>query len=146
MASNEVKNFLSRIVIDNVPDGLLPGMTAEVELLAASRPDVIVVPPQAVTVEDGQEVCYVASPAGVERRQVHLGANTPDMIEVLDGVDEGEQVVLHPVDFVKPDQVVAATPPPPAPAPTSPEPAALAHSTADATATAAVDVDVQPAL
>jgi HlyD family secretion protein len=152
MAANDVKNFLSRIQIDNVPDGLLPGMTAEVELMTASRPDAIVIPPQAVTMEEGHEVCYVASPAGVERREVHLGANTPDMIEVVDGLDEGEQVVLHPADFVSPDQLIAASssaadPPPPAPAPTSPEPAALAQQAAAAvTTTAAVDAAVQPAL
>ena len=71
-------------------------MTAEVEILTDRRTDALLVPPSAVTVEAGREVCYVARATGAERRSVTLGAMTTDLVEITDGLAEGEEVLLEP--------------------------------------------------
>ncbi len=72
-------------------------MTAEVEISTIHRPDVLTIPAEAMTVEDGLEVCYVTDGNnGLERREVKLGQTSQDRLEVTEGLNEGEQVVLDP--------------------------------------------------
>lgn len=102
-ASQEIKNFDGKIQLHAIPQGLLPGMTAEVEIVTAHVANALVIPPNAVTSEQGMDVCYVASPAGIQRRHVELGESTMEMIEVRSGLQEGEEVVLDPSTFVTAD-------------------------------------------
>ncbi|AGA29114.1 efflux RND transporter periplasmic adaptor subunit [Singulisphaera acidiphila] len=94
---SEVTYYVGQIKLDNIPRGLLPGMTAEVEISTVHRPDVLTIPSQAMTVEDGLDVCYVTDGNhGLERREVKLGQASHDRLEVTEGLSEGEQVVLDP--------------------------------------------------
>jgi len=112
MASNDVKNYEGRVVLDASPAGLRPGMSAEVRIETERRPDVLVIPASALSVEDGLEVCYVAGPGGVERREVEVGPATADLLEVGEGLEEGERVVLDPdAEPAPPDESPAPTPP-----------------------------------
>jgi hypothetical protein len=43
-----------------------------------------------------RHVCYVIGPTGPERREISPGGSTSSLIEVTDGLEEGESVVLHP--------------------------------------------------
>ncbi len=72
-------------------------MTAHVEISLSRRDHVLAVPVEAVTQEDGREICYVAHEDGLERREVKLGESTRSYLEISDGLREGEQVVLKPV-------------------------------------------------
>jgi HlyD family secretion protein len=101
-ASDDVKNFLARIRLNSTPQGLLPGMSAQVEILTESRPKALVVPNTAVTYDDGQAFCYVAAGDAVQRRPVNAAPATPDLLEVTAGLAEGEQVVTDP-DAITPD-------------------------------------------
>lgn len=94
--SDDVKNYLAKVTLQVIPEGLRPGMTAEVEVVTANRDSTLVVPQQAVAVEDGEEVCYVDGPTGPERRRVGVGEVTPEELEILEGLEEGEQVILEP--------------------------------------------------
>lgn len=107
--SDDVKNYMARITLQVVPEGLRPGMTAEVEVLTANRPATLTVPQLAVAVENGHEVCYVDGPSGPERRRVNVGQVTPEELEILAGLEEGERVLLDPQrirDTVPKEQVV----------------------------------------
>ncbi len=94
--SDEVKYFVAVVKLDSAPRGMRPGMTAEVEFDVDRRFDVLAVPPQAVAVEQGHDVCYVAGVDGLERRPVTLGRSSRDLLEVTEGLDEGDEVVLDP--------------------------------------------------
>jgi hypothetical protein len=89
---NDVPYYACRITLDLAPPGLLPGMSAEVEILAGHRQDVLAVPSEAVVVDQGRIVCYVIGPSGPERREVKTGGIAPNTIEVTDGLNEGEMV------------------------------------------------------
>jgi HlyD family secretion protein len=96
---NDLRYFYTEVVLDKVPRGVLPGMTAEVEIATDQRFDVLSIPIEAMAYEEGQEVCYVASEEGVERRELKVGQSTRDRIEVIEGLDEGEQIVLNPARY-----------------------------------------------
>ncbi len=91
-----VKSYLGRVRIDTPPPGLKPGMTAEVEIQTGHAPGSLVVPNEAVVVENDHDYCYVVGAGGLERREVTLGMGTKDLLEIKSGLEEGEQVVLDP--------------------------------------------------
>jgi HlyD family secretion protein len=94
---SDVRYFDGRVKIDHSPRGILPGMTARVEISLNRKDHVLAVPTEAVTHEDGHEICYVAHEEGLERREVKLGEGTQDLLEISAGLHEGEQVVLNPI-------------------------------------------------
>lgn len=94
--SDEVKNYLARVQLHVIPEGLMPGMSARVQILTGRTDDTLAIPPQAVSTHDGKAVCYVATPSGVERRMIVTGQSRPEAQEVLTGVTEGETVLLDP--------------------------------------------------
>jgi HlyD family secretion protein len=93
---NEVKNFVARVELTTQPAGLRPGMSAEVKILTGQQREVLAIPPGAVTVEEDHNVCYVARADRFERRRVALGKATRDLLEVTEGLNEGEGVALDP--------------------------------------------------
>jgi HlyD family secretion protein len=92
----DVKNYIGRIRLHSSPRGLMPGMTAQVEILTVSRPDALVIPPAALVVEAGRRLCYIVEGSILRRREVEIGACLPDRLEVIAGLSEGERVVAIP--------------------------------------------------
>ena len=75
---------------------LKPGMSAMVDFMLPPRQDVLAIPHQAVRTDQGKKLCFVAHDETLERRVVKIGQDTADMVEVLDGLQEGEMVALDP--------------------------------------------------
>jgi HlyD family secretion protein len=96
---NDVRYFYAEVVFDAIPPGLLPGMTAEVEIATQEREDVLTIPMEGLAVEEGEDYCYVVGADGIERREIEIGQATADLLEVTQGLEEGEQVVLKPTAF-----------------------------------------------
>ena len=71
-------------------------MTAQVEVFLDRKESVLGVPPEAVARQDGREVCFVVHEDGLERRQVKLGHSTQNILEISEGLSEGEQIVMNP--------------------------------------------------
>jgi Cu(I)/Ag(I) efflux system membrane fusion protein len=77
--------------------GLLrPGMYAQVELAGlGSKERVVTVPDSAVIYSGRREIILVELSEGrYEARVVKLGIQGDDFVEVIDGIGEGEKVVL----------------------------------------------------
>lgn len=91
----DLKEYLTTIDIMGVHDWLKPGMSAKVEILVKQLNDVVYVPIQAVTSEEGKSHCFVAKGAGQQRREVEIGEFNDEFIEVKKGLAEGEKVFLH---------------------------------------------------
>jgi hypothetical protein len=73
-------------------------MTADVAISAVRLNDVLAVPVQAVCTRGTESTCLVASGAGQDRRQVSLGWSDDHFIEVTEGLDAGEVVLLSSAD------------------------------------------------
>lgn len=89
------KKYTTIVKILGAPQGLKPGLTAKVEIVTESQDDAITVPQLAVTEADGKKYCYVRTGDTFEKRQVILGSmNTSDVV-IVDGVEPGEEILLH---------------------------------------------------
>jgi HlyD family secretion protein len=89
-------HFYARVRLDQTPPGLLPFMSAELRFDTGRVENALVIPAEAMTMADGRRCCYVVGPSGLERRAITIGRTTTGFLEVTDGLEEGEQVVLHP--------------------------------------------------
>ncbi len=80
------------------PDGLRRGQTMQVRLTLGDNSDAILIPNGSYYQETGGNWIFVVSPDGSEavRRTVQLGRRNTDFIEVLDGLEPGEQVITSP--------------------------------------------------
>jgi HlyD family secretion protein len=96
---NEVTYFYTEIVLDTIPRGLKPGMTAEIEIATNHRSEVLAIPIEALAITEGRDYCYVVRDNSIERRSIEIGQATSGMLEVTAGLEEGERVVLDPDQF-----------------------------------------------
>ncbi len=80
------------------PDGLRRGQTMQVRLTLGDNSDAILIPNGSYYQETGGNWIFVVSPDGSEavKRTVQLGRRNTDFIEVLDGLEPGEQVITSP--------------------------------------------------
>jgi multidrug efflux pump subunit AcrA (membrane-fusion protein) len=69
-------------------------MFARVFVETDTRPDTLVIPKSALSLESLGDTVYVAANGKADRREVDLGFREGDFVEALSGVDEGEQVVV----------------------------------------------------
>jgi multidrug efflux pump subunit AcrA (membrane-fusion protein) len=77
-------------------------MSAVVRLRVRQATDVIAVPAAAVFSAEGHDAVWVRRDDGTaERRIVRIGVSGMDMLQVIDGLREGEQIVIRGVDLVK---------------------------------------------
>ena len=93
-----MKVYLTTISITGAKEWLKPGMTAKVEILVDTLPNVTYVPVQAVTPLDGGQVCHVRQGRKTEPRKVEIGQFNDEFIEIKSGLREGEVVLLRPPD------------------------------------------------
>lgn len=91
----ETRTVPVRIELAN-PGGLIkPGMFAQVEVKAATKAATLAVPLSAVIDSGARQVVLVQLKEGrYEPRDVKTGARSDNLIEVLDGLREGESVVV----------------------------------------------------
>jgi membrane fusion protein, multidrug efflux system len=73
---------------------LQAGMFIEARLATAVRPDAVVIPEDAVLPLQGSNIVWVVTNGKATKRQVQLGVRTPGFVEVKNGVETNEQVVV----------------------------------------------------
>lgn len=94
---NNVVTYNVRIAVPKAPKAARVGMTARTEVITKRRDNVITVPIAAVaTAADGASTVRVMKGDGTqERRTVTVGLQGVDTVEVVDGVNAGEKVVVN---------------------------------------------------
>lgn len=80
--------------------GLKPGMSVSVEIFLAKHKNVLFVPVIAVMEIDDQYYCWVETANGVEKRKVTVSDSNEQFIVIDSGLNEGDAVVLNPIDFL----------------------------------------------
>jgi len=84
-----------RVTLDVKGRGkLTPGMFARVYLETATRPGALVIPRAALSLESVGDTVYVAADGVAQRREVSLGFEERDRVEVTSGLEAGERVVV----------------------------------------------------
>lgn len=116
------KVFDGVVELKNADARLVTGMTARINIVAESVKNVLLVPIEAVSNLDGNCVCYLWRIGKFEIRQVDCGKSTDDFVEIVSGLEAGDQVALSPPQ-VGSCEIVSPTVKSP-PTTTSPMPAA----------------------
>ncbi len=84
-----------RIIVDNPDLQLKPGMFANVQLSGRTLRDVVVVPSAAILRSGERTLVFIDRGAGqFEPREVRIGAEADDWVQVTRGLEAGEQVVV----------------------------------------------------
>ncbi len=87
------RTMTAEVEVPNPDLKLVPGMYANVNVAIDHRKQVLTVPPEAV--ERGQSPrVLVAAGDVVEERPVQLGLETPDAIEITEGLQDHDQVII----------------------------------------------------
>jgi membrane fusion protein (multidrug efflux system) len=73
---------------------LQSGMFIEARLATAVRPNSVVIPEDAVLPLQGATFVWVVNEGKASRRQVELGVRTPGFVEIKNGVQRNQQVVV----------------------------------------------------
>jgi RND family efflux transporter MFP subunit len=89
------RTFIVEVLIDNPNGALKPGSYARARLATQKVDEVMVVPQRAVAYVLGSNKAFVVKPGGViEARDVKLGDRVEQQIEILEGLNDGDQVAL----------------------------------------------------
>jgi hypothetical protein len=88
------KKYVVQVRIDGEPQEVRPGVTAEVEIIVADLKDVIAVPVAAVMEKRGQYFCAVRKGEAIERRAVTLGLGNDKLINITEGLEDGDALIL----------------------------------------------------
>ena len=76
---------------------LVPGLTGEVSIIIAERPDAVIVPRRALI----GEYLYVLEGSRLTRRKVEKGYESLNQVEIVKGVQPGELVVVEQHDLFR---------------------------------------------
>jgi HlyD family secretion protein len=92
----DLKVYKTLVRIDGSYDFLKSRMSCKVQILVNSLRDVLVVPIQVVSNRVGKKLCFVATSSGIEEREVKTGVFNDTFAQIVDGLQEGEEVLLNP--------------------------------------------------
>lgn len=92
------------------PDGdILPGILMQVELLRNTRQALVIPEASLMPLADKQYVMLRVEKNGkdtVEKQEVKIGIRLPGYVEILDGLSDGQQVVTHGNNKIRPGDVL----------------------------------------
>jgi membrane fusion protein, macrolide-specific efflux system len=94
---NNVTTYIVDVLPENPPDFLRSGMTANVNFLVVSKPDVLLLPIDAVRKRESRSWVLVGSEKRTKKpqeREVTTGLNDGKQTEIVSGVSEGEIVLV----------------------------------------------------
>jgi len=105
----DVKVYTTKVSMEGSHDSVKPGMSAKVEILVDQLDDVLIVPVQTVAIRQGKKLCYVMVSDTPQPRAVSTGAFNDIFVEIISGLEEGEQVLLNPPLLIEPSAVAKST-------------------------------------
>lgn len=93
-AERQTRTNRIRMVLDNTEGLLKPDMFADVTILTQKQLEALTVPTEAI-IRSGtrNQVFVVRAPGKFEPRPVQLGLDSEGRVAILDGLDEGEEIV-----------------------------------------------------
>lgn len=90
-------SFEIRCKLNDIPEGLMAGMTCSVKIKGYVKEDAVTLPSTAVTFSEDDDSWVVYLPAEGQgkpaKTQVKIGRRSGDKVEILDGVKEGQSVL-----------------------------------------------------
>jgi len=92
----DLKVYKTLVAIDGTHEFLKTRMSCKVQILVRELRDVVYVPIQVVANRGGRKVCYVSTDSGPKVREVRTGAFNDTFVQITEGLEEGEAVLMNP--------------------------------------------------
>jgi len=93
-ADPATKTFQVRVLIDNPRRKIRPGMIARVAFLRRIIPDALVIPLFALVDKGGERIVFVEKDGIAYARTVSIGVIEGDRIQITQGLEAGDQVIV----------------------------------------------------
>jgi membrane fusion protein (multidrug efflux system) len=101
-AAVPARTFIAEVTISNAAGILKPGMFAKVNASGTAHQDVVAVPEQSLVMREDQKTVFVITADNkVQQRILKLGYVGGGWAEVLEGVQEGERIVVSGQNKIK---------------------------------------------
>jgi len=96
------RTLLTEVQVPNSGGVLMPGMFAQVDLTVPRKDPPLLIPGDTLVVRaDGPQVAVVRPDATVHFTRITLGRDFGDRLEVLTGLEVGQQLAVNPSDVVR---------------------------------------------
>jgi len=95
------RTLQAEIYIPNRGRLLKPGMFAKLEVVLSEKPQTLIIPRHAVVEERGTKSVFIVKGGQAFRKSLVTGYEQDQLIEVLEGVSEGDQVVVRGQEMLK---------------------------------------------
>ena len=93
------RTLLVEVHVTNPEGALLPGMYAQVELSTSRSQPPLSIPSETLIVRaDGTSVAMVRPDHTVHLQKIEVGRDYGDRLEILNGLREGDTIILNPGD------------------------------------------------
>lgn len=107
--SKETSQYKTKIRILQSSPKLRPGLSCRVSIKTETRSNVLLTPITSVFTEPGGgDYVMVSHPNGAEQTEVRVGIADFQMVEILSGVSEMEQVFLNPYELIEERTIMKA--------------------------------------
>lgn len=105
---SKTQNFTVRIALDQPDAAMKAGMFARTHVDVLLRPQTLFVPKEAVVSQNGVDKVFIIDGDGkAAERQVRLGLRNDSSIEIVEGLQEGEQVATSNIGRLKTGMAVS---------------------------------------
>ena len=101
-ADVETQRYTIVLDLEDPPENLMAGMTGEMNIITGQHENALLIPTRALLVDQA----LVVKHGILQSRTVKIGYRTLDFSEALDGVSEGDRVVLSDQDKLRPGRPV----------------------------------------
>jgi len=95
----DLKVYKAKVRIDGTHDFLKSRMSCKVQILVEQLEDAIIVPIQVVSNRVGKKVVYAITSQGHQERVVQTGLFNDTFVEIIEGLEAGEEIMLNPPLF-----------------------------------------------
>lgn len=103
----ETRTMETEVDIPNPGLGITPGMYGWAELTIEERKDVLNVPVEAVSSGEAPTVYLIGKDNKIEARPVEIGLETPNRVEIVSGLQQGDLVFIGNRGRVRPGELVS---------------------------------------
>ena len=97
---DQIRRFKVEVSLQGNDLELKPGTSAEVEIHTADLEDVLYVPLQAVHAAAGKYFCFLDGASSKAMAELTVGRSNDSFLEIIDGLEEGQHVLLYKPDSV----------------------------------------------
>lgn len=101
-ADPDTQRYTVLLDLQNPPENLLAGMTGEMNIITGRHENALLAPSRAILVDQVWRVKLGV----IDKRTVKVGYRTLEFSEILDGLKDGDRVVVSEQDKLKPGQFV----------------------------------------